>query len=292
MDSPGEKGQPRPILPADLPRMKGNGRPIVMVTAYDYPTAAIGDKSGVDVILVGDSLGMVVLGYDSTVKVTMEDMIHHCKAVARATKHALVVVDMPFMSYNITRDEALRNAGRLVKEGGAKAVKLEGGRKYRETVSAIIEAEIPVMGHIGLKPQAASLWSGYKVHGRTAEEGLRIFEDAIALQEAGAFAIILELTTSEVAKLLKEKLRIPVIGIGAGPNCDGQVLVYHDLMGLYSGFVPKFVKRYADLTESVGTALSRYCDDVRGRKFPSDEHSFHMEPSEEESLRRKAGEAK
>ncbi len=288
MGSPDEKGRVRPIHPSDLLRMKAEGRPIVMVTAYDYPTAAIADQVGVDVILVGDSLGMVVLGYDSTVKVTMEDMIHHCKAVTRAVKHALVVVDMPFMSYNVTPDEALRNAGRLVKEGGAKAVKLEGGRKYRETIETIIEAGIPVMGHIGLKPQAASLWSGYKVQGRTAEEGLRIVEDAMALQEAGVFGVILELTTSEVAKLLQEKLKIPLIGIGAGPNCDGQVLVYHDLVGLYSQFIPKFVKRYADLTESTSTALSRYRDEVRDRKFPSDEHSFHMDPSEEESLRRMA----
>jgi len=269
--------------------MKAERRSIVMVTAYDYPTAAIADEVGVDVILVGDSLGMVVLGYESTVQVTMEDMIHHCRAVSRAVKHALLVVDMPFMSYNVNEEEALRSAGRLIREGGARAVKLEGGRRYRNTISRIVEAGIPVMGHVGLRPQTASLWSGYKVQGRTAEEGLAILKDAIEVQDAGAFALVLELTTTEVAELLRARLKIPIIGIGAGPHCDGQVLVYHDLVGLYRGFLPRFVRRYADLREVTSSALAQYRDEVTSGKFPAEEHSFRMDAPEAELLRKIAG---
>ncbi len=269
-----------------LHEKKARGEPITMVTAYDYPSALAADRAGIDSILVGDSLGMVVLGYDSTVPVTMDEMIHHCKAVRRGAQYAWLIGDMPFMSYQADRAEAVRNAGRFLKEGGMDAVKLEGGRQMAETVRAITDAGIMVVGHIGLTPQSSAQLSGYRVQGKTAADAQRLLEDALALQEAGAVMLVLEMVPDRVAARISQALRIPTIGIGAGAGCDGQVLVLHDLLGLFDRFTPKFVKKYAELFPQMEAALAAYRDDVVNRRFPDAEHSFAMEEAEWERWRR------
>ncbi len=262
----------------DVQAMKRRGEPIVMITAYDYPSARLVDDSA-DIILVGDSLGMVVLGYDSTIPVTMEDMIHHTKAVTRGSDHALVVADMPFMSYQTTPEEAMRNAGRLLQEAGATAVKLEGGTRSAETVRRIVEAGIPVMGHIGLTPQSVNALGGYKVQGKTRRQAIALLGDAQALQQAGAFAIVLETIPAPLAEAITKRLDVPTIGIGAGVDCDGQVQVYHDLLAYATNFIPKHVGRYADVGDAIRGAVERYAADVRSRSFPTGDHSFIMDES-------------
>ncbi len=253
--------------------------PITMVTAYDYPSALAADRAGVDSILVGDSLGMVVLGYDSTVPVTMEEMLHHCRAVRRGAQYAYLIGDLPFMSYQADRTEAVRNAGRFLKEAGMDAVKLEGGRAMAETVRAISDAGITVIGHIGLTPQSTAKLGGYRVQGRTAVDAQRLMEDAEALQAAGAAMIVLEMVPDRVAEAISLRLRIPTIGIGAGGGCDGQVLVLHDLLGLFDRFTPRFAKRYTELFAEMERALVAYREDVVAHRFPAAEHVFSMEES-------------
>jgi 3-methyl-2-oxobutanoate hydroxymethyltransferase len=270
----------------DILMMKGK-RKITMVTAYDYPTALLADKAGIDIILVGDTCSMVVLGYDSTLPITMDEMIYHCKAVKRGVKHALIVGDMPFMSFNVSKEDTIRNAGRFIKEGGCDAVKLEGGIIIKDTIKAIVDAGIPVMGHVGLAPQTATFLSGYRVKGNEAIEAMKIIKDAKAIEASGAFSIILESLTSEVARIITHELSIPTIGIGAGPDCDGQVLVLHDLLGLFDKFTPKFVKRYANLSEEIFKALETYKDEVQKGIFPDDQHSYHMDKAEFDKLQKK-----
>ena len=247
---------------------------IVMVTAYDYPQAVAVDRAGADLVLVGDSLGNVVLGHPTTLPVTMEDMVHHARAVRRGVTDALLVVDMPYLSFHFTPVEAARNAGRLVKESGAEAVKLEGGSKRLEAIRAILDAEVPVMGHLGLTPQSVNAFGGYKVQGRRPGDGERLVEVALALERAGVFAIVLECVPAEAARAVTDALGIPTIGIGAGPACDGQVLVFHDLLGLSPGHRPKFVRRYLDLSGEIDGALGRFREDVEAGRFPSEEESF------------------
>lgn len=261
---------------AQLQQMKRESQRIVMVTAYDYPGAVVAEAAGVDLILVGDSLGMVVLGYDTTLPVTMEDMLHHTKAVRRGAPQTMVVCDLPFLSYHVSSEEAVRNAGRLIQEGRADAVKLEGGRDVLEQIEHIVKAQIPVMGHLGLTPQSVYQMGGFKVQGRDEAGARRILEDALRLEEAGCFSIVLECVPAELAALISERLSIPTIGIGAGPNCDGQVLVMHDLLGLYSGHVAKFVKRYADLSTLMVQGIQQYAADVREGRFPAAEHTYTM----------------
>jgi 3-methyl-2-oxobutanoate hydroxymethyltransferase len=270
----------------DILMMKGK-RKITMVTAYDYPTALLADKAGIDIILVGDTCGMVVLGYDSTLPITMDEMIYHCKAVKRGVKHALIVGDMPFMSFNVSKEDTIRNAGRFIKEGGCDAVKLEGGIIIKDTVKAIVDAGIPVMGHVGLAPQTATFLTGYRVKGKEATKAMKIIQDAKSIESSGAFSIVLESLTSEVAKIITHELSIPTIGIGAGPDCDGQVLVLHDLLGLFDKFTPKFVKRYANLSDEILKALETYRDEVQRGIFPDDQHSYHMEKAEFDKLQEK-----
>ena len=258
---------------------------ITCLTAYDYPTARLLDEAGVDILLVGDSLGMVVLGYENTLPVTMEEMLHHTRAVRRGTRRALVVADMPYGSYHAELEESLRNAVRFVKEGGAEAVKLEGGEKRLELIARLVEAEIPVMGHIGLTPQSVHTLGGFKVQGKTVEAAEQLLRDAQSVEAAGAFAIVLESVPRELAARITQQLRIPTIGIGAGPECDGQVLVFHDLVGLTQGTVPKFARRYANLAEEIARAAGEYCEDVRSGRFPSDEQSFHLSAEVRERLR-------
>jgi 3-methyl-2-oxobutanoate hydroxymethyltransferase len=261
----------------DLKAMKKRGEKIAMLTAYDYPTARIMDEAGVPVILVGDSLGMVVLGYDSTLPVTMADMIHHTKAVLRGSQRAHVVADMPFMSYQAGPEDALRNAGRLMQEAGAQSVKLEGGTTVAETVRRLVEAGIPVMGHIGLTPQSLHQFGGYKVQGKTPAAAVKLLNDAQALDEAGAYAIVLETIPAALAKLITERVSVPTIGIGAGPDCDGQVQVLHDMLGLYPDFVPKHAKQYAQLAQDIGRAVREYMAEVAEGRFPTDKESFTMD---------------
>ncbi len=256
---------------------KGRGERIVTVTAYDYPGARLADEAGVDVILVGDSLGTVVLGYDSTIPVTLADMVHHLRAVARAAPRALVVGDLPFLSYQASPGDAVRSSGRLVKRG-AEAVKLEGGRRMLPQIEAILAADIPVMGHLGLTPQSVHRMGGYRVQGRGREEADALLEDARALDRAGCFSIVLEGVPRDLGRELTEAVRIPTIGIGAGPDCDGQVLVFHDLLGLSFGRPAKFVRRYADLGAEVRRALAAFRDDVRAGRYPSAEESYGPEP--------------
>ncbi len=277
---------PTPVTLPEIQASKERGEPLVMVTAYDYTTALLADRSGVDLVLVGDSLGMVVLGYESTVPVTMDEMVHHTRAAARGCRRAFVVGDLPFMSYQVSAEDAVRSAGRLVKEGGADAIKLEGGREMLPQVRAITAAGIPVMAHLGLTPQTATRLGGYRVQGRDAAGARRILEDALLLEEAGAFAVLVECVPDRLAGLLRRRLRVPLIGIGAGPDCDGQVLVFHDLLGLYDRFTPRFVKRYADLGAAAVQALSAYADDVRGRRFPGPEHGFTIPEAEMDALLR------
>lgn len=268
----------------DLSEMKRQGRKISMITAYDYSFAVLVDGTPMDMILVGDSLGMVVLGYDSTVPVTMEDMIHHTKAVVRGAKSTFVVADLPFMSYQVSTHEALRNAGRLLKEAGADAVKLEGGSTVVETVRSIVSAGIPVMGHLGLTPQTATMLGGLKSQARDAAAAKALLADAMLLEQAGAFSLVLEAIPAQLAEVVTREISIPTIGIGAGPQCDGQVLVIHDALGLFQRFVPKFVKRYANLGESVMAALSNYCQEVAEGRFPAPEHCFSMRKEELDKL--------
>ena len=262
------------VTRATLLEMKQRSEPIVMVTAYDHPFARIADLAGVDVLLVGDSLGMVVLGFDNTLPVTMEHMIHHTQAVARARPKAMVVADLPFMSYQVNAEEALRNAGRLVQSGGAEAVKLEGGARSRAAIEAIAGAGIPVMGHIGLTPQSVHQLGGYRVQGRDANGVEQLKKDAQSLQEAGCFALVLEAIPMAVAREITAALRIPSIGIGAGPHCDGQVLVLHDILGLQMDWAPKFVRRYADIAAATRAALEAFVGDVRRGDFPDRDHSY------------------
>lgn len=262
------------ITTAVIRDRKKKGEKITMLTAYDYPTALIVDEAGTDIILVGDSLGMVVLGYDSTLPVTMEDMIHHTKAVSRATKHAMVVGDMPFMSYQVSIEDAMYNAGRFLQEAGAQGVKLEGGREVAELTRRITSSGIPVMAHLGLTPQSVHQIGGYKIQGKEDEAAKRILEDAKILEEAGAFSIVLECVPAKLAGMITQSLSIPTIGIGAGIACDGQVLVVHDMLGMFEKFTPKFVKIYGNLNESMKDAIKQYLDEVRGGLFPENKHSF------------------
>jgi 3-methyl-2-oxobutanoate hydroxymethyltransferase len=264
-----------PVTTADLRKMKREKQPIAMITAYDYPSAKLVDAAGVDMILVGDSLGMVVLGYDSTIPVTMADMIHHTKAVVRGTKRAFVVADMPFLSYHGTVEESLKNAGRLMQEGMAKAVKLEGGREIVPVVRRLTQAGIPVMGHIGLTPQSVHQLGGFKVQGRDLKAAQRLIDEAKALEEAEAFAIVLECVPEEVAAKITESVGIPTIGIGAGSKCDGQVLVFHDVLSYASSLKPKFVKSYAQVGEQIHQAVSAYVAEVKEGSFPAREHTFN-----------------
>jgi len=264
----------------DLLAKKKEGKKITMLTAYDFAIGSFVDQSGIDMILVGDSGGMVVLGYDSTVPVTMEEMIHFSKAVRRGVRYAFLVGDMPFMSYNINREEAIRNAGRFMKEAGCDAVKLEGGLEVVETVRAIVLAGIPVMAHIGLTPQTAGQLGGFKVQGKDAASAQRLLDSALALEEAGACSIVMECIPDKLAGLISKSLKIPTIGIGAGPDCDGQVLVINDLLGLFERFVPKFVKQYIKLFPMIKEAVEAYRKDVEAGKFPGPEHSFVMEAKE------------
>lgn len=263
---------------------KKNKEKITMLTAYDYSTAKLMDQAGVNSILVGDSLGNVMLGYEDTLSVTMEDMIHHGAAVARGVKNALVVVDMPFMSYQTSVYDALVNAGRLMKEARAGAVKLEGGESVCPQIKAITQAGIPVMAHLGLTPQAINAFGGHKVQGRTEEAAKRLMEDAYAVQEAGAFALVLECVPAKLAALITEKLAIPTIGIGAGNKCDGQVLVYQDMLGMFSDFTPKFVKKFANVGDVMKEAFCAYIDGVREGSFPAKEHEYAIEDEVIEKL--------
>jgi len=263
-----------PVTPKQIMSYRESGRKITMLTAYDYSMARMIDSAGIDIILVGDSLGMVVLGYDSTVPVTMEEMLHHCRAVSRGTENALLVGDMPFMSYQVSKKEALRNAGRFIKEAGCHAVKLEGGREMASTITKIVNAGIPVMGHIGLTPQTATALGGYKVQGRDIDSARKLLKDAEALDHSGAFALVLECVPDTVAKIITERISIPTIGIGAGPWCDGQVLVTHDLLGMFDKFCPSFVKQYAGLSKEIKGALGAFIDEVGQGTFPDAEHSF------------------
>lgn len=252
-----------------------NSKKIVCLTAYDYPTARLLDEAGVDVILVGDSLAMVVLGHESTLPVTLDEMLHHARAVRRGTKHALVVADMPFGSYHSDTAESLRNAVRFVKEAGVEAVKVEGGERRLELIARLTEAEIPVMGHVGLTPQSVNALGGYRVQGKTVDSAEQLLRDARAVEAAGAFAIVLEAVPRELATQITRELRIPTIGIGAGPDCDGQILVVHDLLGLTFDATPKFARKYANVGEVISNAVREYCDDVRSGSFPSDAESYH-----------------
>jgi 3-methyl-2-oxobutanoate hydroxymethyltransferase len=248
---------------------------ITCLTAYDYPSARLLDEAGIDILLVGDSLGMVVLGYDNTLPVTMDEILHHVRAVRRGTHHALLVADMPYGSYHVSIEESIRNAVRLVKEGGADAVKIEGGERRIELIARLVEAEIPVMGHIGLTPQSIHTLGGFRVQGRSPEASNRIARDARAVEAAGAFSVVLESMPRELGQRVTEELRIPTIGIGAGPDCDGQVLVFHDLLGLSFGHKPKFTRQYADLGTAITQAVHAFSDDVRSGTFPSDAESYH-----------------
>lgn len=262
------------VTTAVIREMKRKGEIITVLTAYDYPTGLVVDEAGVDIILVGDSLGMVVLGYDSTIPVTMEDMLHHTKAVSRAVKRALVIGDMPFMSYQISAEEALYNAGRFLQEADAHGVKLEGGREVAEITRRITSAGIPVMAHLGLTPQSVHQIGGYRVQGKDEASAKRILEDAKMLEEAGAFSLVLECVPASLAKLVTESISIPTIGIGAGIHCDGQVLVLHDMLGMFEKFTPKFVKQYAQLNVLMKEGVRQYVDEVRGGLFPEKKHSF------------------
>jgi len=263
-----------------LKEMKEQSKKISMLTAYDYPTAKMVDEMGVEMILVGDSLGMVVLGYDSTLPVTMEEMLHHTKAVMRGVTNTLVVADMPFMSYQVSKEEALRNAGRFVKEAGAPTVKLEGGQEMAETIEFIVRAGIPVMGHLGLTPQMVNQFGGFKAQGKTGEAARRLLEDAKILEQAGAYAIVLEAVPASLAQKISAEISIPTIGIGAGPYCDGQVLVTNDMLGLFEKFTPKFVKQYTQLHRQIKEAISNYKEEVEKGVFPAQEHSFDLDPEE------------
>lgn len=264
---------------ADIKAMKQRGEKIAMLTAYDYAIAKLIDEVGTPLILVGDSLGMVMLGYESTIPVTMAEMLHHTKAVVRGTKHALIIGDMPFMTYNISVEDALRNAARFIQEGGAQAVKLEGGETVAETVSRLVACGIPVQGHIGLTPQSINQLGGYKVIGKTPEVAIRLLNDARSLEQAGVFSIVLEAVPAQLSKLITERVSVPTIGIGAGKHCDGQVQVISDLLGLYTDFVPKHAKQYTKLSVSINKAVTDYISEVKSGDFPTPQQSFDMDES-------------
>jgi len=276
--------QRKKVTTLTLRQKKARREPITMLTAYDYPTALSMDAAGVDAILVGDSLGMVVLGYANTLPVTMEEMLHHCRAVARGAKSALLIGDMPFMSYQADVNEAVRNAGRFLQQAGMEAVKLEGGRERADAVRAIVGAGIPVMGHLGLTPQSVNQLGGFRPQGRNASAAQRLLEDALLLEEAGCFSLVLESVPARLAEFVSQKISIPTIGIGAGAGCDGQVLVTHDLLGLFDRFTPKFVKKYADFHGEMQRAFGEYLAEVQSRQFPAVEHSVEMSDEEWESF--------
>jgi 3-methyl-2-oxobutanoate hydroxymethyltransferase len=270
----------RVIIP-DILKKKEKKEKIVALTAYDFPSAKIVDQAGVDIILVGDSLGMVVLGHKDTIPVTMNDMIHHTKAVTRGVQRAMVVGDMPYMSFQVSQKEAVKNASRFIKEAGARAVKIEGATPYRlETIKALKEAEIPVMGHVGLTPQSINQIGSFKVRGKNKEEAQKIIEDALKLEHAGVFSIILECIPLELAEVITHRIKIPTIGIGAGPFCDGQILVFHDLLGYSNGYLPKYVKKYVDVNKILIDGISQYVKEVKSDQFPLDEHSYHSKDIE------------
>jgi 3-methyl-2-oxobutanoate hydroxymethyltransferase len=268
------------ITPVDIQAMKKEGKKITMLTAYDYPIALLEDRAGIDIILVGDSVGMTVLGYQNTLPVTMDEMIHHTKAVTRGAKYALIIGDMPFMSYNTSERDAILNAGRFMKEAGADAVKLEGGVAVKDITKTLVKAGIPVMGHIGLTPQTISMLGGFKVQGKDAEAAQKLIDDALLLEDAGSFSVVLEAIPAPIAKRITERLTIPTIGIGAGVHCDGQVLVVHDILGLFDRFTPKFAKRYINLSELMLKAFESYREEVSKGIFPTDQHSFHIDEKE------------
>jgi len=272
------------ITVATLQQLKRQHQPIVVLTGYDYPTAQALEQAGVDAILVGDSLGMVVLGYPDTLSVTMDDMLHHCKAVARGAPSRHLIGDMPFLSYQVSPAEAVRNAGRFLQEARMDAVKLEGGREVVPAVEAIVAAGIPVMGHLGLTPQSVRKLGGFKMQAKSPEAARRLVEDAIALEHAGCYAVVLEAIPDAVAELVTERLEIPTIGIGAGRGCDGQVLVAHDVLGLFQGFTPTFVRRYADLGAEMARAFGAYVADVRARRFPGSEHGYALRTEDRDAL--------
>jgi len=280
--------QRKKVTTLTLRQKKERGEPITMLTAYDYPTALAMDQAGVDSILVGDSLGMVVLGYANTLPVTMEEMLHHCRAVSRGAQYALLIGDMPFMSYQVDVHEATRNAGRFLQQAGMEAVKLEGGRERADAVRAIVGAGIPVMGHLGLTPQSVNQFGGFRPQGKTASAATRLLEDALLLEEAGCFSLVLESVPARLAEFISHKLSIPTIGIGAGVGCDGQVLVTHDLLGLFDRFTPKFVKKYADFHGQMKRAFGEYLAEVQTRQFPAAEHSVDMVDEEWENFLRNA----
>ena len=269
---------------AGLQAKKAAGQKITMITAYDYPSGALADQAGIDTILVGDSLGMVMLGYDSTVPVTMDEMIHHCKAVRRGVKSAFILGDMPFLSYQVSEEKAVENAGRFIKEAGCEAVKLEGGSEMAGVIRAIVNAGIPVCGHIGLTPQTATKLSGFKVQGKDAESARELVQAARDMEAAGAFMLVMECVPDVLGARITRELRIPTIGIGAGPDCDGQVLVYHDVLGLFERFTPKFVKQYVNLAPQIREALAQYKQDVESGAFPGPEHVFAMSAEEADKI--------
>ena len=274
----------------DLREMKRRGEKIPMITAYDYTAAQLVERAGIPLILVGDSLGQVMLGYDSTVPVSMDDMVHHVKAAVRGTERAHVVGDMPFLSYHAADSDAVRNAGRLLKEGGAQSVKLEGGQERAETVKRLALSGIPVMGHIGLTPQAVNQLGGYRVQGKSLKDAVRLMEDARALEEAGAYALVLECVPAPLARMISERVEIPTIGIGAGAGCDGQVQVFHDLLGLYSDFKPKHARRYAELGDAIIGATADYMRDVQAGAFPTDAESYTLSRKVLAALSERCGE--
>ena len=267
----------------DIISMKQRKEKVSVLTAYDYATALICDKSGVDILLVGDSAGMVMLGYSNTTLVSMEEMLLFCKAVSRATKRAMIIADMPFGSYQSNVSDAIKNAIQFIK-AGCDAVKLEGGIEVVETIRAIVNAGIPVMGHIGLKPQTCSLWDGYKLQGKTKNSALKIISDAKSLEKAGVFSIVMELVVSEVTEIVSQNISVPIIGIGSGSSCDGQVLVVHDMLGIYEDIRPKFVKRYGEFSKLIQAAISQYTTDVKSSKFPEEQNIFHMSSEEFKEL--------
>ncbi len=272
-------GNRKMLSTLDLRKMKEQSEPIAMVTAYDYPSAKLACEAGADIILVGDSLGMVVLGYDSTIPVTLGDMVHHTKAVTRASSgQCFTVADMPFATYHGSIDQTIRNAAELMQAGGAMAIKLEGGQEIAHTIQACVQAGMPVMGHIGLTPQAVNTLGGYRVQGRTPESAKKLIEDAKALEEAGVFAIVLEMVPEELAALITKKLKVPTIGIGAGRGCDGQVLVFHDLLQYASPLAPRFVKAYANAGDVIRDGIKQYVSEVKQKQFPAEHHVFHMDP--------------
>ena len=277
------------LLSADLQKMKDNGEKISMITAYSYPQGLIVDEAGIDIILVGDSLGMVELGYQDTVPVTMDEMLMHTKAVTRAVKRAHVVGDLPFMAYNISTEQAVTNAGILYKEGGSDSVKFEGGQDYAHVAAAITRAGIPFFAHLGLTPQTAAMMGGFKVQGKSLDAAKAVLDDALAMQDAGAFAVILEAIPQQLAEIITEKLTIPTVGIGAGPACAGQVLVLHDMLGLFKRFTPKFVKVYGDMYDAQLSAVKEFITDVKDVKFPAAEHSFNMKKEMVEELKTALG---